>query len=340
MGYRTRHFEKKVIVYCTLLAILVVLLTSPVYAGVDWITILLVLADTFAVGLVTYIMFDWMAARLLRAKPAGEAGEPRLFRLVEELSYNAGIPMPGIIVLPGPVSRAFVHGVTRGRATVFVSRGLLEALDEEELATVLRHEMEAVDEMGWFPYNMVMLIVSTLAWSARRTISLLSAKDKDIRYRQDEHVTVEKAGVHDVPAAVKLLVAHGMYSVVYLNDLSRLAEEGSPFFLVARYDGKPAGFIIGEIQQGRSGRTGHITKIVVGGQYRRKGIGNSLMRAFDGVLEKAGCNSCYIEVRMDNSNAISLYDKQGFKKETTVNGYYPDGTACQIMVKNFKISLF
>jgi ribosomal-protein-alanine N-acetyltransferase len=35
--------------------------------------------------------------------------------------------------------------------------------------------------------------------------------------------------------------------------------------------------------------------------------------------------SCYLEVRVSNSNAINLYKQTGFEVERTMRGYYSDG---------------
>ena len=334
MRLKIRHLEKKIIVYSTLAAALTALLISPAYAGVQWITVGTILVLTMAELLGIYILFDVTALRLMKAMPAGESEEPRLYQIMGDLSCSAGMQMPLIAILPGPTYRVFVTGIARNRTILFISRGLQETLNNAELAIVLEHELESIDELGWFPYNVVMLFVSLLTWPVKRIVSRVALTNRArIQIRQDEHILVENAAVSDVPAAVKLLLAHGMYSVVHLNDLSRLAEEASPLFLAARYDGKPAGFLVGEIIHGRSGKAGHVLKVVVNRRYQRKGIGDCLMRAFNDVAAKEGCKACYIEVRTDNAGAISMYRKHAYVEKKIVPGYYPDGTGCQIMVK-------
>ena len=334
MRKRIRHLERKLIVYGTISAALAALLLSPAYAGIDWTHVGIILLMAVAGGLVVYAMFDRAAILLLRAKPAGEADEPRLYRITRKICGKAGVPAPRIAMLRGPVFQAFDLGITKGRTVLFITRGLQERLDDEELEAVLGHELAPVEEMGMLPYNAVMLGISTLQATRKRLISTFaSGTGAHAEVLQNGPVTVEKATPSDVPAALKLLIKHGMYSVVYLNDLSRLARSGSPLFLAARYNGKPAGFLIGEIIRGRSGHTGHISKIVVDGNYRRKGIGDSLMQTFADTVADAGCKNCYIEVRTDNAGAISLYRKHDYREKTIVPHYYPDGTGCQIMMK-------
>lgn len=64
---------------------------------------------------------------------------PKLFSVLEELCRSAGVEIPRIIVTSDRFARSFTMGY---RAPVIVlSEGLLEALDQNELETVLAHEL-------------------------------------------------------------------------------------------------------------------------------------------------------------------------------------------------------
>lgn len=333
MSGKIRHLERKVLIYGTLSVTLAILAFALYLAGMSLIVDALVIGAFLAALSAIYALFDRSVIWLLRAKPAGKEDEPRAFRIVEDLCIRAGCRMPALAILSGPTAAVFVTGITSRRPVLFISRRLLDTLDDRELAIVVGHELEAVGEMGWFPYNAVMIAFAALAWIIHRAAGRIAPGGNDEeRVWQSEHIAVDKATMQDVPAAIKFLITHGMYSSIYVNDLCRLASNHSPLFLVARYDGVHAGFIIGEA----AGSAGHISKIVVDGRFRRKGIGNLLLQAFVDAASKQGCRFCAIEVRTDNTGAISLYEKLAFSRERIVPGYYPDGTACQIMVKPLK----
>jgi heat shock protein HtpX len=79
------------------------------------------------------------------AKRVTEAGqEPRLWRLTEALCISRGMPMPRLGVIETPARNAFAAGMTRERAAVTVTRGLLDALDDAELSAVLAHELSHI----------------------------------------------------------------------------------------------------------------------------------------------------------------------------------------------------
>jgi heat shock protein HtpX len=69
---------------------------------------------------------------------------PDLWRMVENLSITAGLPMPRLFIVPDESPNAFAAGRSPKQAIVCVTTGLLERLDEEELEGVLAHEMSHI----------------------------------------------------------------------------------------------------------------------------------------------------------------------------------------------------
>lgn len=67
--------------------------------------------------------------------------EPRLCRIVETLALGAGLPFPRVAIIETPARNAFACGISRSSAVVVVTRGLLDALDDDELAAVAAHEI-------------------------------------------------------------------------------------------------------------------------------------------------------------------------------------------------------
>lgn len=78
---------------------------------------------------------------LTDARPVTRAGEPRLWDLLETLCISRGLGMPRLAVIETPARNAFASGLSRSTGAVTVTRGLLEALDDRELAAVLAHEL-------------------------------------------------------------------------------------------------------------------------------------------------------------------------------------------------------
>ncbi len=75
------------------------------------------------------------------AKRVERKDELRLYNLLENLCISRGVPMPLLAVVDTPVLNAFASGLTEKRATVTVTRGLMDTLNDSELEAVLAHEL-------------------------------------------------------------------------------------------------------------------------------------------------------------------------------------------------------
>ncbi len=112
-------------------------------------------------------------------------------------------------------------------------------------------------------------------------------------------------------------------------------------FLVAESKGEIVGYIMCRVELGSLytskrafGRQGHIISIAVVPHMRRKGIGTSLMtEAMKALKEVYGVDEYYLEVRVSNKPAISLYEKLGFRKVKVLRGYYRDGEDAYLMAR-------
>lgn len=89
----------------------------------------------------TYFYSDKLALAMYRAQPVTRAELPRAYEVVERLTAKQGLPMPKIYVLPTESPNAFATGRNPQHASVAVTRGILELLDDEELEGVLAHEL-------------------------------------------------------------------------------------------------------------------------------------------------------------------------------------------------------
>jgi heat shock protein HtpX len=67
--------------------------------------------------------------------------EPRLYNLLENLCISRGIPMPKLKIVETDALNAYATGLNQRQYAVTVTRGLLNALDDAEIESVLGHEL-------------------------------------------------------------------------------------------------------------------------------------------------------------------------------------------------------
>lgn len=111
-------------------------------------------------------------------------------------------------------------------------------------------------------------------------------------------------------------------------------------FIVAEENKKLVGYIMCRIEVGLSNygfgglvRKGHVVSIAVLPENRRKGVAQALInRALEG-MQYYKAKQCFLEVRVTNEAAVSLYKKLGFEITRTINGYYSDGEDAYVMTK-------
>ncbi|MGE3650084.1 MAG: M48 family metallopeptidase, partial [Reyranellaceae bacterium] len=89
--------------------------------------------------------------------------EPQLCNIVEELAIAAGRKPPRVYVVETEALNAFATGMSEQNATIGVTRGLLNALNREELQGVVGHEMGHVANLDTRYMTIVGVTVGLIA---------------------------------------------------------------------------------------------------------------------------------------------------------------------------------
>jgi len=103
----------------------------------------MILALVFAgvMNFVSYFFSDKIALSMYRARPVTREELPRAYQIVERLTQRVGLPMPKIYVIPTDSPNAFATGRNPQHASVAVTQGILNLLNDEEMEGVLAHEL-------------------------------------------------------------------------------------------------------------------------------------------------------------------------------------------------------
>ena len=135
----------------------------------------MVIALLFAAGMnfFSYWYSDKIVLRMYRAREATPAQAPEIYRMVQELTRRAGLPMPKVYVIPDDTPNAFATGRNPQHAVVAVTEGLVRIMSREEVMGVLAHELAHVKNrdilIGSIAATMagaIMLLATMARWSA------------------------------------------------------------------------------------------------------------------------------------------------------------------------------
>jgi len=101
------------------------------------------------IGALIYVAIQYFSAGSQALAMAGateisKADNPRLYRIVENLSITTGLPMPKVYLVNDPAPNAFATGRDPEHAAVAATTGLLELMNDSELEGVMAHEMAHV----------------------------------------------------------------------------------------------------------------------------------------------------------------------------------------------------
>lgn len=114
-------------------------------------------------SLTGYYTGDRIALWTAGAQPIAKEQNPSLFRIVENLCLTAGLPMPKVHVIPDPAMNAFATGRDPKTASLAVTTGLIEKLENEELEGVIAHELSHIGNYDVRFLTLVAVLVGAIA---------------------------------------------------------------------------------------------------------------------------------------------------------------------------------
>lgn len=122
----------------------------------------------FAVGFsiitsfISYYFSDSITLAMSQAKEVNRQSAPDLFRLVENLTIAAGLPMPKVYVIQDTALNAFATGRDPEHAVVCFTTGILQRLEKTELEGVVAHELSHIGNYDIRVMTLVVVLVGTI----------------------------------------------------------------------------------------------------------------------------------------------------------------------------------
>jgi len=113
-----------------------------------------------------YFFSDKIALASSGAKPVTREQLPRLYEVMERLAAKANIPVPKLYVVPEEAPNAFATGRNPRHASVAVTQGLLELMNDDELEGVIAHELSHVRNYDILISSVAATLAGAITWIA------------------------------------------------------------------------------------------------------------------------------------------------------------------------------
>ena len=144
---------------------------------------------------------------------------------------------------------------------------------------------------------------------------------------------LRRAGVDDLDGIMQ--IEHAVFPSDAWSRESMRAELASThnFYLVALSPAQPERFdAYAGLLAPRGATQADIQSVAVVENARRQGLARTLVQSLVAEARDRGAREIFLEVRVDNPNAASLYDSLGFERIAVRKGYYqPDNVDAQVM---------
>ena len=144
---------------------LLLLFLGAAFGGERGMTIALIFA--VLMNGTAYFFSDKIALMSSGAQPISKEQAPRLYEVMERLAAKSNLPMPKMYLIPQPAPNAFATGRNPNHASVAVTQGLLELMDDEELEGVIAHELSHVRNYDILTSSIAATIAGAITWLAR-----------------------------------------------------------------------------------------------------------------------------------------------------------------------------
>jgi heat shock protein HtpX len=116
---------------------------------------------------VSYFFSDKIALASSGAQPVSREQLPRLYQVMERLAAKANIPVPKLYVVPDAAPNAFATGRSPRHASVAVTQGLLQIMNDDELEGVIAHELSHVRNYDILTSSIAATIAGAITYMAQ-----------------------------------------------------------------------------------------------------------------------------------------------------------------------------
>ena len=143
---------------------LLLMFVGQIFGGRNGMTLALGIA--ICMNAFAYFFSDKIALASSGAQRVSREQVPRLYEVMERLAAKARLPMPKLYVVPEAAPNAFATGRNPQHASVAVTQGLLELMNDDELEGVIAHELSHVRNYDILISSIAATLAGAITWIA------------------------------------------------------------------------------------------------------------------------------------------------------------------------------
>jgi len=185
-------------------------------------------------NMASYFFSDKIALAMYSAQPVSESQNPQIWRAIGPMTRNLcermGLPMPKLWVIPEASPNAFATGRNPAHASVAVTAGLVEMMDQKEIEGVIAHELGHVKNRD--------ILISSVAATLAAAITMLARMAFFFGPRRDD----EEHSGGGIFGGVLMMILAPIAAMLIQMAISR-TREFSADATAAKYAGTPYGLI-------------------------------------------------------------------------------------------------
>lgn len=152
-------------------------------SGYGWVGILPAAGISIIMALISYYSGDKVALAVSGARAIQKGDNPYVWRIVENLCITSGLPMPKVHIIQDHGINAFATGRDPQHASIAVTEGAIQKLENEELEGVLAHELSHIQNFDIRVMTIVVVLVGIIAiladWMFRFHMIGGGSRDRD-----------------------------------------------------------------------------------------------------------------------------------------------------------------
>jgi heat shock protein HtpX len=170
-------------------------------------------------GTIAYFNGDKIVLFMNGAKEITQENNKRVYRIVENLCITTGMPAPKIYEIPDTSLNAFATGRNPKNSSIAFSTGIMEKLNDRELAGVAAHELSHIKN-----YDILVMIIALVMVNVIQLLAELLFRT--VLWGGNRRGSGDRKGnmAYIYIAAILLYIVGGLIAILVQKSISRKRE--------------------------------------------------------------------------------------------------------------------